>query len=203
MNAGEGDTESQAAPVGIVDGDWHAAGRVIAVASDPDHGFSKPLKESITLVAGHGVEGDAHFGRTVQHRSRVARDPTQPNLRQVHLLSSELLAPLVERGFAVAPGRLGENVTTEGIDLPNLPRGARLRLGRESVIEITGLRNPCHQLDEFGKGLVAAVLDRAPDGRLVRKAGVMAVVLEGGVVRAGDPVAVRWPAPPHEPLDRV
>jgi MOSC domain-containing protein YiiM len=154
----------------------------------------------IRLVAGLGVEGDAHLGETVKHRSRVARDPTQPNLRQVHLMHAELLDELAVAGFRVAPGDLGENVTTRDLDLLGLPTGTLLRLGDTALVEVTGLRNPCVQLDKFQKGLMAATLDRDPQGNLVRKAGVMAVVREGGEVRAGDAIAVTLPPGPHRPL---
>jgi MOSC domain-containing protein YiiM len=166
-------------------------GKVIAVACDGDHRFAKPLRPSIRLVAGLGVEGDAHAGATVQHLSRIATTPDSPNLRQVHLIHAELFDELAARGFAVAPGALGENVTTRGIDLLGLSRGTRLRLGDATVIEITGLRNPCHQIDDnIAPGAMAATLDRAPDGSLVRKAGVMAVVVTGGEVCAGDAIVV-------------
>src|ERR1700722_6054852 len=153
---------------------------VIAVSLSPGHTFSKPNKGGIRLLAGLGVEGDAHMGVTVKHRSRVAKDPTVPNLRQVHLIHAELHDELETAGFRLAPGVMGENVTTRGVDLLGLPLGARLRLGAEAVVEITGLRNPCAQLNKIQPGLMAATLDRDADGNLVRKAGVMAVVLAGG-----------------------
>lgn len=177
--------------------------QVVAVARSAEHSFSKPVVDAVTLLAGLGVEGDAHMGRTVKHRSRVAADPTQPNLRQVHLIHEELMHELRAAGFDVGPGVMGENVTTRGIDLLDLPRGARLRLGAAAVIEVTGLRNPCLQLDAYQPGLMRAVLEKAPDGGLIRKAGVMAIVLTGGVVRAGDPIAADLPAPPHQRLERV
>ena len=154
----------------------------------------------IVLVEGRGVEGDAHFGATVQHRSRVARDPTQPNLRQVHLLHAELFDELKAKGFEVAAGDMGENITTRGVDLLGLPEGTRLTIGPEVVVQVTGLRNPCSQIDGFRKGLLAATLDRDATGALVRKAGVMAVVVRGGSVSAGDLVAIEMPAEPHKPL---
>lgn len=178
-------------------------GRVETVAAAPGHGFSKTLQQAITLVAGHGVEGDGHAGRTVQHRSRVRRDPTQPNLRQIHLLQGELFDDLAARGFRVGPGDMGENLVTRGLDLLALPTGARLRLGAAAVVEVTGLRNPCAQIEAFQAGLLAAVLDRAADGRLVRKAGIMGVIVQGGVVRPGDTVAVDMPPPPHRALEAV
>jgi MOSC domain-containing protein YiiM len=150
-----------------------------------------------------GVEGDAHAGEKVRHRSRVAADPTQPNLRQVHLIHAELHDELRAAGFDVAAGQMGENVTTRGVDLLALPVGTLLRLGDQAVVELTGLRNPCRQLDGFRSGLMAAVLGRDEAGRLVRKAGVMAVVLAGGVVRPGDAVAVELPPQPHRPLEVV
>jgi MOSC domain-containing protein YiiM len=178
-------------------------GRVVAVCRSSDHGFSKPVVESIELQAGHGVVGDAHGGATVKHRSRVARDPSQLNLRQVHLLHEEMLAQLMRAGFALAPGAIGENVTTRGIDLLALPRGTRLALGPAALVEVTGLRNPCHQLDGFQRGLMAALLDRAADGSLIRKAGVMGIVVTGGVVRAGDRIDVHLPGAPHQALQPV
>jgi MOSC domain-containing protein YiiM len=154
-------------------------------------------------LAGLGVDGDAHSGETVKHRSRVARDPSQPNLRQVHLIHAELHTELNTAGFAVAAGQMGENITTRGVDLLALPGGARLRLGQAALIEVTGLRNPCYQLDDFQQGLMRAVLDRDDQGRLVRKAGIMAVVLHGGEVRPGDPIDIELPPLPHRPLEPV
>lgn len=174
-----------------------------AVSRDRAHRFSKPNEPSIRLVAGIGVEGDAHAGATVQHRSRAAKTPELPNLRQVHLIHSELHAELRGKGFVVGAGDMGENVTTAGVDLLALPEGTRLGLGETAVVEVTGLRNPCVQLDRFHAGLMAAVLDRGPDGELVRKAGVMAVVIAGGEVRPGDAVSVLPPPPPHRPLHCV
>jgi MOSC domain-containing protein YiiM len=178
-------------------------GVVAAVARSGSHTFSKPAEAVIRLVEGLGVDGDAHAGVLVKHRSRVRRDPTQPNLRQVHLVHAELHDELAAAGFTVRPGDIGENVTTRGLDLLALPTGARLRLGPDAVIEVTGLRNPCTQLDAFQDGLMAAVLGRAPDGSVIRKAGVMAVVLTGGEVRPGDPVEVTLPPEPHSPLTPV
>jgi len=173
---------------------------VKAVHASPGHGFSKAPRAEIVLEAGMGVVGDAHAGTTVKHRSRVARDPTQPNLRQIHLIHAELFDELAEQGFAVTPGALGENVTTVGLDLLNLPTGAHLRLGAEAVVEITGLRNPCAQIESFQPGLLAAVAVRTPGGAVLRKTGVMAVVHRGGTVRPGDPVTVTLPAEPYRPL---
>jgi len=174
--------------------------RVVAVSRDARHHFSKSNELWITLIAGLGVEGDAHAGPTVKHRSRVARDPSQPNLRQVHLLHGELLSELQAKGFAIGAGQIGENVLTEGVDLLGLSTGTRLHLGSEAVIAVTGLRNPCVQLDRFRKGLMAAVLDRDADGGLVRKAGVMGIVLKGGEVRPGDPIRVEAPEGAYRPL---
>ena len=176
---------------------------VTAVSRDPVHAFSKPVQESVRLLAGLGVEGDAHLGVMVKHRSRVRQDPSQPNLRQVHLIHSELHDELTAAGYRVGPGVMGENVTTRGLDLLGLPRRTRLRLGASAVVEVTGLRNPCKQLDDHQDGLMRAVLDRDARGNLVRKAGIMAVVLEGGDVRPGDPILVELPALPHQPLAPV
>lgn len=178
-------------------------GTVTAVSRGPEHSFSKPNQERIRLLAGLGVEGDAHQGVTVQHLSRVARDPTQPNLRQLHLIHAELHDELRAAGFTVRPGEMGENVTTRGVDLLALPVGTRLHLGGEAVVEVTGLRNPCHQLDRFQPGLMSAVLGRDAEGKLVRKAGIMGVVLTGGEVRPGDRIRVELPPEPHHPLAPV
>jgi MOSC domain-containing protein YiiM len=165
---------------------------IVAVSAKADHGVDKDNRPWIRLIAGEGVEGDAHRGSTVQHRSRVRRDPTQPNLRQVHLVHAELLDELTGRGFDVPPGRMGENVTTAGVDLLALPVGTRLHLGDDAVVELTGL-----------PGLKGAVLDRTDDGELVRRAGVMAVVVAGGDVRPGDAVAIVLPEGAHQPLTPV
>jgi MOSC domain-containing protein YiiM len=179
------------------------AASVIAVSRSGVHSFSKVARDVVDLVAGLGVEGDAHAGSTVQHRSRVAADPSQPNLRQVHLIHVELFQELRGKGFEISPGQLGENVATCGVDLLGLPRGARLHLGRQAVVEVSGLRNPCRQLDGFRSGLMRAVLDRDENGGLVRKAGVMGVVLTGGAVRPGDGIRVELPGPPHVRLAPV
>lgn len=176
---------------------------VIAVAADGAHRFAKRPAPAITLLAGLGVAGDAHAGVTVKHRSRVARDPSQPNLRQLHLIHAELFDELAGQGFAVAPAELGENVTTRGIDLLALPRGTRLHLGAEAVAEVTGLRNPCHQIDRWQPGLMAALLGRDATGGLIRKAGIMAVVLAGGEVRPGDAIRIVLPTGAGEPLGPV
>ena len=176
---------------------------VTAVSRSATHTMTKPNEPGIRLVAGLGVEGDAHYGTTVKHRSRVARDPNQPNLRQVHLIHSELHDELRRRGFDLAAGQMGENVTTFGVDLLGLPAGSRLRLGAEAVVELTGLRNPCAQLDRVAEGLMAAVLGRDPEGNLVRKAGVMAIVVTGGEVRPGDVIEVRLPTGERQPLEPV
>ena len=175
---------------------------VVAVSRSPTHSFSKASELGIMLVAGRGVDGDAHAGETVKHRSRVARDPNQPNLRQVHLIHNELFEELSVQGYVVGPGQLGENVTTRGLDLLGLPVGTRLRLGG-AVVQITGLRNPCTQLDRFAPGLMQAVLGRDPNGQLVRKAGIMAIVIAGGMVCPGDHIAVELPAQPHLALEPV
>ncbi|MGX1786403.1 MOSC domain-containing protein [Bosea sp. NPDC055332] len=178
-------------------------GTIVAVARDQGHRFSKPILPAIRLLAGLGIEGDAHCGETVKHRSRVAVDPTQPNLRQIHLIHGELFDELATGGFSIRPGDTGENVTTRGIDLLALPTGTRLRLGADALVEITGLRNPCVQIETFQPGLLKAVLGRDPDGKLIRKAGIMGIVLAGGEVRPGDSIAVSLPALPHRALERV
>jgi MOSC domain-containing protein YiiM len=176
---------------------------VVAVSAARGHGFSKTPQMWIRLTAGLGVDGDAHAGATVKHRSRVARDPSQPNLRQVHLIHAELFDALADRGFRLRPGDIGENVLTRGLDLLALPTGVRLLLGEQVVVEVTGLRNPCAQLDRFQPGLMAAVLDRTPDGGLIRKAGVMGIVVAGGELRPGDPIAIQHPPAPWRPLAPV
>ena len=178
-------------------------GTVVAVARDDKHAFSKPRADVIRLLTGLGVEGDAHCGVTVKHRSRVAKDPTAPNLRQVHLIHAELLDEVAAKGFAVGPGQMGENITTRGIDLLGLPVAARLPIGAQAIVEITGLRNPCAQIDTYRRGLLAAVIDRDGAGNIVRKAGIMAVVITAGSIAPGDVVAVEMPAGPHRPLEWV
>jgi hypothetical protein len=180
-----------------------ADARAVSVSRDTTHKFSKVICESITLLAGLGVEGDAHMGVTVKHRSRVRRDPSQPNLRQVHLIHDELIDALQQQGFAVSAGAIGENITTRGIDLLGLPRGTQLRIGATAIVEVTGLRNPCIQLNTFQPGLMAAVLGRDAQGNLIRKAGVMGIVLAGGIVRVNDPICVTLPEGPLHPLEPV
>lgn len=178
-------------------------GTVIAVSRSQGHTFSKPNEGSIRLLEGLGVEGDAHMGVTVKHRSRVAKDPTVPNLRQVHLIHAELMDELEAGGFRLSPGAMGENVTTRGVDLLGLPTGTRLRLGAEAVVQITGLRNPCRQLNDFQPGLMQATLDRDADGNLIRKAGIMGVVLAGGEIKPGDAIEIELPREPHRKLEAV
>jgi len=176
---------------------------VVSVSARAGHSFSKTVLGEIELLAGLGVAGDAHCGETVKHRSRVAVDPTQPNLRQVHLIASELLDELTAQDFTVRSGDLGENILTHGVDLLALPRGAVIGLGATARVEITGLRNPCAQIEAFQTGLLSAVLTRDAEGGLVRKAGIMGVVLAGGTVRPGDAITLTLPALPHERLERV
>jgi MOSC domain-containing protein YiiM len=178
-------------------------GTVTAVGRSATHTFKKPTGDGIRLLAGLGVEGDAHMGETVKHRSRVRQDPTQPNLRQVHLIHAELHEELRAAGFDVPVGGMGENVTTRGIDLLGLPTGTTLHLGDTASVQVTGLRNPCKQLDDFRSGLMQAVLGRDEAGSLVRKAGIMGVVLVGGEVRPGDEVRAVLPPGPHHPLEKV
>ncbi|NUP17214.1 MAG: MOSC domain-containing protein [Streptomyces sp.] len=179
------------------------SGSVTAVSSNGEYSFTKPNRDSITLLAGLGVEGDVHSGVTVKHRSRVAQNPDQPNLRQVHLIHEELFGDVGEEGFKVAPGELGENITTRGIDLLGLPVGTLLRIGGSAVLEVTGLRNPCLQIDNFQAGLLKQVVGRDEAGNIVHKAGIMSIVREGGVVRPGDTIEAELPSGPHKPLERV
>jgi MOSC domain-containing protein YiiM len=177
-----------------------ADGRVVAVAKDGAHRFSKPTCPSITLIEGYGVRGDAHAGPTVQHLARMRADPTRPNLRQVHLIPAELFADLAERGFAVGPGQLGENITTAGVDLVALPRGTRLAIGDQAEVEITGLRNPCAQLDGLVPGLMRQLIHTDDTGAVVRTAGVMSIITRAGEIRPGDPIQLTLPPLPHQPL---
>lgn len=176
---------------------------VIAVSKCHTHSFSKKTCASIKLLSGLGVEGDAHLGKTVKHRSRVAIDPSQPNLRQVHLIHSELHDELIEQGFRVAPGTMGENITTRGINILGLPRDTLLLIGDTAVIKITGLRNPCKQLDDYQNGLLNAVLDKSPEGDLIRKAGVMGIVISGGIIKTDDTIKIQLPDEPYHKLERV
>jgi hypothetical protein len=178
-------------------------GKVEAVSRSPGHTMAKPNRNSIRLLTGRGVDGDAHMGETVKHRSRLGRDTTTPNLRQVHLLHGELHDELRGAGFAVSPGQMGENITTRHIDLLSLPAGTLLHLGDAAVVEVTGLRTPCVQLDGIQAGLMAATLDRGEDGALIRKAGIMSVVRAGGDVRPGDAILVELPPEPRQPLAPV
>ncbi len=173
---------------------------VTAVSFSPEYTFSKPTRDAITLIAGFGVEGDAHAGELVKHRYLVRTDATQPNLRQVHLIDHELFALLAEQGHDVAPGELGENIAVQGVDMASLPTGTILQLGDEATVELTGLRNPCAQIDDFQEGLMKRLMYQDENGNTVRLGGVMTVVLIGGVVKPGDSVTVDIPPEPHEPL---
>jgi MOSC domain-containing protein YiiM len=176
--------------------------RVASVNRSADYTFSKRSVDAITLVAGIGVEGDAHAGPKVMHRSRIKRDPDQPNLRQVHLIQSELFDEVAAAGFTVRAGELGENITTTGIDLLALPTGTTLRFGDRALVALTGLRNPCVQIDGFQDGLLGQLLERV-GGRTVRRGGVMSVVLQGGEIRPGDPIEVGLPPGEPAPLEKV
>ncbi|MCB0524860.1 MAG: MOSC domain-containing protein [Lewinellaceae bacterium] len=177
--------------------------RVISVSKNPRHTFGKTATDRITLLKGLGVEGDAHMGETVKHRSRVAKDPSQPNLRQVHLMHAELFEELEAKDFQVSPAQMGENITTQGLDILNLPKDTILSIGSSAKIQITGLRNPCSQIDSIKQGLMKALLDRDEEGNLIRKAGIMAVVLEGGEVSVGDEIVVNLPEKPYQRLEKV
>jgi MOSC domain-containing protein YiiM len=178
-------------------------GEVVATCRSSEHAFTKPRGRSIRLLAGLGVEGDAHLGTFVKHQSDAKRNPRAPNLRQVHLIHDELLRELKAAGYDVDPGVMGENITTRGIDLLALPRGAKLHVGSDAILEVTGLRNPCRQLDNYQIGLMKAVLDRDAQGNLIRKAGIMTIVLVGGEVCEGDIIGVELPAGPSLPLEAV
>lgn len=177
--------------------------KVVSLCKDEGHNFSKKTYESLCFLKGLGIEGDAHCGKTVKHRSRVKVDPMQPNLRQVHLVHSELITELKAKGFDVEAGTIGENVLTEGLDLLSLPTNTLLKLGENVVLQVTGLRNPCDQLDSYQKGLTKAFLDKDAEGNLIRKAGIMATVIKGGIVKLEDQITVELPNPPHLPLERV
>ena len=170
----------------------HYAGKVLALSKSAAHTLIKEGQNSLTLLTGLGIEGDAHLGVSVKHRSRVRKDPSAPNLRQVHLIHSELHHELRKKGFKISSGEMGENITTKGIDLLALPENSRLKMGG-TVIRITGLRNPCHQLETLQDGLMNAVLDKGKNGELIRKAGVMGVVLKGGNINVGDEIEVVYP----------
>lgn len=179
------------------------SGSVMAVCQDRLHAFSKQTVDHIELVEGLGVQGDSHAGPTVQHLSHLRQDPTQPNLRQVHLIHSELFEELVVAGYSISPGDLGENVTTTGVDLLGLPQDSLLHLGRTAVVRVTGLRNPCQQINDYADGLLKLVLLPGPDGEVIRKAGIMGVVERGGMVSPDDPIHVELPAGKHRRLERV
>jgi len=178
-------------------------GIVISVSKSKSHTFSKYESDKIMLLKGLGVEGDAHMGEKVKHRSRVAKDPTQPNLRQVHLIHSELFDELKQKGFKLNPGQMGENITTQEIDLLALPKDTILTIGKNAKVKITGLRNPCKQINSIKTGLMHAVLDKDKKGNLIRKAGIMGIVIAGGEVKVEDKITIELPTKPHLKLERV
>lgn len=177
--------------------------KVEAVSKSPTHTLIKKNENQITLLKGLGVEGDAHQGFTVKHRSRVIKDPTTPNIRQVHLMPVELFEELAQKGINVNSGEMGENITTSGIDLINLPLHTILKIGPETKIQITGLRNPCSQLNKINDQLLKAVLQKDEDGTIIRKAGIMSVVLKGGKINVGDTIEIEFPEKPHKNLEPV
>ena len=177
-------------------------GTVVAVSRCPTHGFSKVPQSEITLLEGLGVDGDAHAGKTVQHLYRIKLDRTAPNLAQVHFLPVELFDEMAALGYALAPGAMGENVLTRGLDLAAMPTGATFRVG-EALVEISGIRDPCKKIDALGMGLTKAMFGKTPRGGLLRKAGIMGVVRRGGVLRPGDAIAVALPPEPHRALEVV
>ena len=176
---------------------------VVSVSASGKHNFSKQPMSEISLIKEIGIEGDAHAGKKIQHRSRAAKDPDQPNLRQIHLIQEELFSDLKMAGFDIGPGDIGENITTKGIDLLNLPKGTILKIGSSALIEITGLRNPCIQTDSFREGLMSALVEKEPNGYIRRKAGVMGIVLEGGSIKPGDLIRIDLPAEPRNKLEPV
>ena len=178
-------------------------GKVHSLSISPQHTFSKVLTNQVEVIKGIGIKGDAHAGITVKHRSRVAKDPNQPNLRQIHLIHLELLKDLVQKGYTVQPGDLGENITTEGISLLDLPKDSILTFGETVKVQITGLRNPCHQIDKFQKGLLKEVVGRNEAGEIIRMAGIMGIVLEGGKISVNDEIQITYPPNPHQKLERV
>lgn len=178
-------------------------GKVIAVSKSRSHTFTKFNCDKIILLKGLGVKGDAHMGKKVKHRSRVAKDPSQPNLRQIHLIHSELFDELNDKGFQLKEGQIGENITTQGIELLDLPKNTILSIGNTSKIIVTGLRNPCSQLESIQKGLMNAVLDKDAEGNLIRKAGIMGTILEGGEIKIGDEISIEFPEKPYMKLERV
>ena len=178
-------------------------GTVQAVSLNEAHGFSKQNQDRIRLLKGLGVEGDAHMGETVQHLSRIAQNPNQPNLRQVHLIASELFEMLADKGYGLSAGDLGENILTTGLDLISLPVGTKLYIGDNAVIELTGLRNPCKQIDDFQEGLMGELVFKDAEGTIVRQAGVMSVVDQTGWVAPGDTIRVELPPEPHLKMERI
>jgi MOSC domain-containing protein YiiM len=169
---------------------------VVAVSLSGKHSFSKKTVDRITLLTGLGIDGDAHCGALVKHRYHVRKDPTRPNLCQVHLIHAELFEELASKGIHIAPGDMGENVTTSGLDLLSLPTGALLKIGDGAVVEVTGLRNPCVQMNDLRPGLMQAVIERTPGGKSRMKAGIMGIVLAGGIVQPGDTIHVELPPQP-------
>ena len=175
---------------------------IVGLGKCGEYSFSKSQVEFINVVEGMGVEGDVHAGEKVKHRSRVRRDPNQPNLRQVHLIHAELFEELREKGFHIKPGDVGENITTQGVNLLELPTGTLIKVG-SAVLRVTGLRNPCSQLDHFQDGLLQAVLDKDEEGNLIRKCGIMSVVEKGGTIQLGDQIELELPAEPRRALEPV
>lgn len=173
--------------------------KVVAVACDSKHNIIKPVQAHITLIAGWGVEGDAHAGETIQHRYDKRRNPTAPNLRQIHLMHAELFDHMADQGMTVRPGQMGENITTRDIDILSLPQGTRLKLGN-AVIELTGLRNPCKYLNTIAPGLMKACLAKHKDGTPFPQSGVMGMIIAGGIVKAGDAIEIVLPEKPHHRL---
>jgi len=206
VTSGTGDTSARGDTSGAdvtSPPDLHTMPHITSLSRSPTHTFSKICVPELELLEGLGVAGDAHMGARVKHRSRVAQNPDQPNLRQVHLIHNELLDELATKGFDITPGAMGENILTTGIQLLELPLNTELQLGEQALIRITGLRNPCAQLDGLAPGLMKALLHRDTDGNLILKGGIMAIVLRSGTIRTGDDIRIRLPEPPYIALDRV
>lgn len=176
---------------------------VISVSRSSGHSFRKACEESINLIEGFGVEGDVHAGKKIKHTFLAKEDPDRKNIRQIHLIAAELFTELKGKGFNVDPGQLGENITTEGIDLLSLPTGTLLHIGNGAVIELTALRQPCIQIDEFQQGLLKEVVYKDSGGNIIRKVGVMGVILVSGAVSPNDEIIVETPDKPHHKLDYV
>ncbi|SRR6266446_5986019 len=168
------------------------SGRVIAVCCNPEPDLPKPVVDAVHLIENWGVEGDYHAGSLVRHRYLAKKDPTRPNMRQVLLMDAAVFAELAQNDIHIGPGMMGENITIEGMAMMQLAVGTRLAIG-SAIVEVTERRSPCYQLNGIDPRLLKAVA-RKQDGQAIFKAGIMAQILQGGWVRAGDLVKVLSPA---------